>query len=186
MRAEILFSSVSLRLCADSSFPRSLRAVAFLFLALLAGCGFHPLNREREMATAEPDLAAIHVLPIKDRIGQMLELSLREALNPAGAAIEPRYQLSVYLTVTHIDLGIQRDASSTRARVDVSAHFQLIDSKNSKRLYTSTTQSTSAFNILDDAYAAQVAEEDARARTVRDITDEIVVRLALFLRHQRA
>jgi LPS-assembly lipoprotein len=159
--------------------------VNFLLLALLAGCGFHPLYAKREQAIDEPAIAAIKVLPIKDRIGQMLEFSLREALNPRGTAIEPRFQLSVALTVTRVDLGIQRDASSTRGRVDVLASFRLLDAKDGTIIYTSRTQSTSAFNILDDAYAAEVAEEDARARTVRDISDEIRSRLALFLREQR-
>jgi LPS-assembly lipoprotein len=155
-------------------------------LSLLGACGFHPLYGEREQAIDEPALATIRVNPIKDRIGQMLEFSLREALNPRGVTAEPRYQLAVTLSVSRVDLGIQRDASSTRGRVDVQANIQLFDTRDGKRVYASSTQSTSAFNILDDAYAAQVTEDDARARTVRDISDEIRIRLALFLQRQRA
>jgi hypothetical protein len=61
----------------------------------------------------------------------------------------------------------------------------LTDYKSGKSVYTAHTQSTSAFNILQDAYAAQVAEEDARTRTVRDLTVEIRTRLALFVRQQQ-
>ena len=61
----------------------------------------------------------------------------------------------------------------------------LTDFKTGKSVYTSRTQSTSSFNILQDAYAAQVAEEDARTRTVRDLTAEIRTRLALFVRQQQ-
>lgn len=165
---------------------RLLAPGSWLLILLLGACGFHPLYGERELATAEPELAAIEVMPIKDRIGQELELSLREALNPRAIAVAPRYRLAVSLNVARYDLGIQRDASSTRARVDVIATFQLIDAQNGQSVYLSRTQSTSAFNILNDAYAAQVAEEDARTRTVRDLSDEIRTRLALFLRHQRA
>jgi LPS-assembly lipoprotein len=166
--------------------PRLLIPGAWLLLSL-AGCGFHPLYTEREQAAAEtPELAAIRVLPIKDRIGQQLELALREALNPHGAVIDTRYQLSVALTVARYDLGILRDASSTRGRVDVVAVFQLLDAKSNKVVYSTRTQSTSSFNILNDAYSAEVAEEDARTRTVRDLTDDIVARLAIFLHRERA
>jgi LPS-assembly lipoprotein len=156
-----------------------------LFLLLLGGCGFHPLYAESEQAVDEPTLATIKVSPIKDRIGQMLEFSLRESFNPRGIVVEPRYVLSVALVVTRADLGIQRDATSTRGRIDVRAVIQLATAKDGKPVYTSITQSTSAFNILQDGYAAEVAEDDARARTVRDLSEEIRTRVALFLRRQQ-
>jgi len=157
-----------------------------LLLPPLGACGFRPLYAEREEASSEPALATIKVLPIKDRIGQMLEMSLRESFNPRGIAVDPRYTLSVTLAVSRFDLGIQRDASATRGRVDVYATIQLADAQSGKAVYNSRAQSTSSFNILDDAYAAQVAEDDARARTVRDLSDEIRTRMALFLRSRRA
>jgi len=157
-----------------------------LLLPPLGACGFRPLYAEREEASSEPALATIKVLPIKDRIGQMLEMSLRESFNPRGIAADPRYTLSVTLAVSRFDLGIQRDASATRGRVDVYATIQLADAQSGKAVYNSRAQSTSSFNILDDAYAAQVAEDDARARTVRDLSDEIRTRMALFLRSRRA
>jgi LPS-assembly lipoprotein len=169
--------SFSLCLCAS--------VVNLFLLVMLGGCGFHPLYAESEQAVDEPTLATIKVLPIKDRIGQMLEFSLRESFNPRGIVVEPRYQLSVALVVTRADLGIQRDATSTRGRIDVRASIQLATAKDGKPVYVSTTQSTSAFNILQDGYAAEVAEDDARARTVRDLSEEIRTRVALFLRRQQ-
>ena len=67
----------------------------------------------------------------------------------------------------------------------MTAVFTLADANNGKTVYHGSTATTSAFNITDDAYAAQVAEDDARARTVRDLTDEIRTRLSLFLRRER-
>lgn len=163
----------------------SRRAFAALLVLALAGCGFHPLYSEREEAIDEPALAAIKVLPIKDRIGQMLEFALRESFNPRGVSVATRYRLAITLRVSRYDLGLQRDASSSRARVDVTAIFVLADANSGESIYRGSTATTSAFNITDDAYAAQVAEEDARARTVRDLSDEIRTRLSLFLRRQR-
>jgi LPS-assembly lipoprotein len=157
-----------------------------LLLLPLGACGFRPLYAEREEAADEPTLAAVKVMPIKDRIGQMLEMSLRESFNPRGITIDTRYRLTVGLAVSRFDLGIQRDATATRGRVDVYATIQLVDAQTGKQIYNSRAQSTSSFNILDDAYAAQVAEDDARTRTVRDLSDEIRTRVALFLRSRRA
>ena len=157
-----------------------------LLLLPLGGCGFRPLYAEREETREDPALAAIKVLPIKDRIGQMLEMALRESFNPRGIAVDTRYTLSVVLSVSRFDLGIQRDATATRGRVDVYATIELKEAQGGKGVYNSRAQSTSSFNILDDAYAAQVAEDDARARTVRDLADEIRTRMALFLRSRRA
>lgn len=164
----------------------SLRAALALALLPLAACGFHPLYAESEEARYEPELAAIKVAPIANRIGQQLELSLREAFNPRGLSVEPRYTLSVTLIVTRVDLGIQRDAAATRGRVDVTAAILLADTKTAQVLYHSRTQATSSFNIVDDAYAAHVAEDDLRTRTVRDLTDEIRTRVAFYLREKRA
>jgi LPS-assembly lipoprotein len=163
----------------------SRRALLSLLLLPLGGCGFHPLYGEETLAADEPALAAIVVLPIPDRIGQQLELSLREALNPHGISVEPRYRLATRLVQIGANLGIQRDATSTRGRVDVYVTMILTDFKTGKSVYSSRSQSTSSFNILQDAYAAQVAEEDARTRTVRDLTAEIRTRLALFVRQQQ-
>jgi LPS-assembly lipoprotein len=163
----------------------SRRAVLPLLLLPLGACGFRPLYAEREETAEEPGLASIKVLPIKDRIGQMLEMALRQSFNPRGLAVDTRYELSVVLLVSRYDLGIQRDASATRGRIDVYATLVLREATNGKEIYSSRAQSTSSFNLLDDAYSAQVAADDARTRTVRDLTDEIRMRMALFLRSRR-
>ncbi|HUH83103.1 MAG TPA: hypothetical protein VLX85_00750 [Stellaceae bacterium] len=151
----------------------------------LGACGFHPLYSEETDAVDEPALASVRVLPIANRLGQQLEFSLREALNPHGERAKTLYNLTTALQQTHADLGIQRDASSTRGRVDVYATITLSDARSSKVLYTGHVQSTSSYNILTDGYAAQVALDDAGTRTVRDLTTEIRTRLVLVLRNQR-
>jgi LPS-assembly lipoprotein len=151
----------------------------------LGACGFHPLYSEETAAEDEPALAAIRVLPITDRLGQQLEFSLREALNPHGGRTNTLYNLATSLVNTRVDLGIQRDATATRGRVDVYATITLTDAKSGKVIYTGHAQSTSSFNVLTDGYAAQVAEDDARTRTVRDLTTEIRTRLTLVLRNQK-
>jgi LPS-assembly lipoprotein len=169
--------------CSASSQPRwPRRSLLALALLPLAACGFHPLYSEAVKRKENPQLAGIIVSPIPDRYGQELELGLREALNPEGLSVKPLYRLEVGVLLQRLDLGIQRDASSTRGRINAYASLTLYDLATNRQIYTSRTQSTSAFNILQDAYAAEVAEEDARTRTVRDLTNQISMRLTLFLR----
>ncbi len=153
-------------------------------LPLIAACGFHPLYSESQQEVLDPDLAAIIVLPIADRDGQKLEFMLREELNPDGLSVKRRYVLQVIMRASRVDLGLQRDATSIRGRIDVSATMNLSTIDTHKPVYTSTAVSSSDFTILEDAYAAQVGEDDARERTVRDLANQIRLRLSLFLRQQ--
>jgi len=168
-----------------SSPPWSRRSVLLLALAPLAGCGFRPLNAPRAARDWDPDLAAISVSPIKDRQGQILERALREKLNPGGLSVPPRWRLATTLTVTRTDLNLQRNATSTTSEISVNANFSVSDIKTGAALFSSYSHAIGDFDFYPDAYATQVAGVDARDRALREIADEMTLRLALFVRNQR-
>lgn len=157
--------------------------LAALAAAPLAGCGFHPLYGGRTAGEYDPRLAAIKVAPIADREGQLLELALREKLNPRGIAAPTRYSLTVTLTLTRSDLGIQRNATSTRSEINAAASYHLSGSGIN---VTGNSRTVSAFNLQDDAWAATVAEKDARARAIEDLADSIYTQLSLWSQRQTA
>jgi LPS-assembly lipoprotein len=159
--------------------------LALPLLPLLSGCGFHPMYSEEEAEIVDPVLAAVSVLPIPNRDGQKLSFLLREKLNPDGVSAKKIYELQVTMSLTRLDLGIQRDATSIRGRIDLRAAIALRDINTHRVLYSSNAYSSSDFSILEDAYAAQVGEDDARERTLRDMSNEIRLRLAIFLRKQK-
>jgi LPS-assembly lipoprotein len=152
---------------------------------LLAGCGFHPLYAPSGPRDWDPDLAAIDVRPIADRPGQILELALRENLNPGGVSVAKRWDLTTGLTVTRADLGIQRNATATTSEINVYAVFSIVDAKTGKSVYTSSSRAVGDFDQIDDAYATQVAADDARDRAILEVADEMALRLAIFVRDQR-
>jgi LPS-assembly lipoprotein len=173
--------------CSGMRPQRGPLALAALAVALLlGGCGFHPLYGEGARQADEPLLAAIKVAPIPNRMGQQLEFALREELNPRGIETATRYRLDVILTISNVDLGIQSDATATTGRVDVFAVFNLIDIKSNKPIYSSRARTTASYNITNDAFAAQIAFDDAHTRNVRELTEEISTRLTLFLRQRHA
>jgi LPS-assembly lipoprotein len=162
------------------------RAFCLASLAvMLAGCGFHPLYAPSGPRDWDPDLAAINVLRINDRPGQILALALRENLNPAGVSVTKRWDLQTGLRVTRADLGIQRNATATTSEITVYATFQVVD-LSGKIVYSSSSNAVGDFDQVNDAYATQVAADGARDRAIREVADDMTLRLAIFVRDQRA
>jgi LPS-assembly lipoprotein len=156
-----------------------------LLTLAVAGCGFRPLYAPRGPQDWDPDLAAISVSVIRDRPGQILALALRESLNPGGNSVPARWRLDTRLSVTRGDLGIQRNATTTGSEVFVNATFTLTDIKTGKPVYTSSSRANADYDRLVDAYATQVGGDDAQDRALRQVADEMALRLALFVRQQR-
>lgn len=163
----------------------SRRILLIALAAALGGCGFHPLYGGRTAGAYDPDLAAIKVAPIPDRAGQILTLSLRERLNPRGADLPVRYTLRTVISLGRNDLGIERNATSVRGQVDVVAVYDLTGPGGTVLLH-GRSHTISAFNIVQDGYATQVAEDDARERALADVSDDMVTNLSLFVRNRRA
>src|SRR5690348_6871527 len=167
--------------------PTSRRALLLAPLAaILTGCGFRPLYAPRGPNDWDPDLAAINVLRITDRPGQILALALRENLNPSGVSAAKRWDLQTGLRVTRADLGIQRNATATTSEITVSAVFSVVDLKTGKVVYSSSSTAVGDFDLVQDAYATQVAADAARDRALREVADDMTFRLAIFVRDQRA
>lgn len=159
---------------------------AGLFLLGLNGCGFHPLYAPSSRAEFEPELAAIRVEAIPDRLGQILAISLRDSFNPSGDRVSARYGLRIALTTTRQDVGIRSDGTASRAEIDTTATFTLTELGSNRILLTSSARTVSGFDILTDDYATIVAEKDAKERSMHDLSDEIHTRLALFLLRDQA
>jgi LPS-assembly lipoprotein len=173
-----------------SSFDRNApMARRRLFLAplllALGGCSFHPLYAPRGARNWDPDLAAIDVRPILDRPGQILALQLRENLNPSGLTVPKRWELLTTMTVARADLGIQRNATATTSEVTVSVAFQLREQPGGKMVYASSSRAVGDFDLVQDAYATQVAANSARDRAISQVADEMTLRLGLFVRDLR-
>ena len=154
--------------------------------AALGGCGFTPLYGEHSTAagpgvSAELSHVAIRQLP--DRQGMRLRQVLREQLQPRGeisgqAGGTAQYDLDVTLTTRVEELGVRRDATSSRANFILSASFYL--SESGQRVYGDRVQSIVSYNILDDQYATVAAQSDAEERAIREAGQSIKTRLAVY------
>ena len=147
----------------------------------LSGCGFAPLYGEHSVASgpgvaAEFSHVAIRQLP--DRQGMRLRQVLREELQPRGIEGQAQYDLDVTLTTRVEELGVRKDATSSRANFILTASFYL--NEGGQRVYGDRVQTTVSYNILDDQYATVAAQSDAEERAIREAGESIKTRLAVY------
>jgi LPS-assembly lipoprotein len=153
-------------------------------LAALAGCGFKPLygnagSGSSDVSVSE-SLASVRVTPMRDRVGQQMHNFLRDRLNPYGQPDAPLYNLQVDLSESVVEVGVRIDETATRANLKLTASFTLRAVADGQELTTGNSVATTSFDILDEAFATTVSEEDARERALREVADDIQRRLAVY------
>jgi LPS-assembly lipoprotein len=156
-------------------------------LLALSGCGWAPLYADPEAGPVSDDLRAIRVEPISaGRIGQRLEMALRNSLNPTGEPTPERYRLRTTLSTNLINLGIQSQGLATLGRLDVYATTYLDDIKSGATLFTNTVHVWNSFDLNPNQYSTVVGEDDTAVRNVAELDQEIVTRLNFFFQRRLA
>jgi LPS-assembly lipoprotein len=146
-----------------------------------AACGFRPLHGPPPAASVSPDqkLALTEIRRLSGREGQRLHNLLRDRLNPAGQPARPAYLLSVTLTSRTAGLGIRKDETATRANLVLNAKYTLQDKESRSVLADGISKSVNSYNILNELFATTISEDDALKRGLRQIADDIALRLAV-------
>ena len=165
---------------------RMLIALPVAAAQLLSGCGWTPLYADLEPEAASEELRAIKVDPIPERIGQRLEIALRNSLNPTGEPTPARYRLGTTLAVTLSNFGIQSQGLATLGQVDAIATFKLVDLQTGGVLLINTVHVANSFDLNPNQYSTVVGEDDAGVRSVAELDQEIVTRLTLFMQRRVA
>ena len=84
------------------------------------------------------------------------------------------------ITESVATLGVRKTAFATRANLTVKAQYRLVSLAGGETLVSGDNSITVSYNILDSEYATQAAEKDARARAVRELSEEIRTRLGVY------
>lgn len=136
-------------------------------------------ERAHETTPVASDLAAIEVGLIPDRSGQLLRNQLIHLLNPASDVnSQRRYTLSVALRERVDTFAVERSGFATRANVEVTATYTLIDDPTGNSVLSGNSRAVSSFNILDNDFSTYVASGDAVNRAVDQVAFDIRNRLA--------
>ncbi len=152
--------------------------------ATLIGCGFRPLH-SKDSGAAAAGLAKIRIAPIADRVGQQLHNLLLDKLTPLGPPAVPRYVLRVKLSESLQNLAVRKDDVATRANLVMRASFTLVSADDDTALLTNIAISANSYNILRQEFATLSAENDARARAVRELSDAIRTQVAIYLSRKK-
>jgi len=164
-------------------FTRPTAATLLVGIALgLSACGFRPLYEVPDNQAMSPvgHMAEILISPLPDRIGQQMHNLLRDRLNPAGQPLDPTYILDIRLSELKTELSIRKDETATRANLNLSARFTLSSTQSGSRLYSDHVRAVNSYDILTSPFATGFAEDDARARALRELADSIQTRLGIF------
>jgi LPS-assembly lipoprotein len=168
----------------DTTLKRGALALAVAGALALTGCGFRPLYGEGPAGPADEQLAEVRIGLIPDRSGQILRNFLIRRFNPEGRPATPVYGLDVALQETQQDLNIQRDDTATRANLIIVAQYTLVDLSTGTQLTSEPVEVITSYNILNDQYATLIVEEDARERALRQVSEDIRTRVALYLNRE--
>jgi LPS-assembly lipoprotein len=154
---------------------------------ILSGCGWAPLYADPETGPASEELRAVKVDPISaGRIGQRLEIALRNSLNPSGEPTPPSYRLRSTLVTNLSNLGIQSQGLATLGRLDVYVTYHLADIQSGKDLFIDTAHVFNTFDLSPNQYSTTVGEDDVAVRSVVELDQEMVTRLTLFFQRRIA
>jgi LPS-assembly lipoprotein len=152
--------------------------------AMLTGCGFSPLYGEHGTASS-PDVvdafATVSIRNIPNREGMKLRQQLRQQMQPHGVS-KVAFDLDIVLARRIEELGIRSDATSSRANLIFTAVFAL--NEGGQRIYGDRVEAFVSYNILDDQYATVASQADAENRGIKQVSEEIKTRLAVYF-HNR-
>lgn len=161
------------------------RAIPALLVCLpLACCGFKPVygtHGASGLATAARQ-GGIEIANIPDREGQRLRNFLIDRLYLGGRPANAPFILSVAPLETELtNLGIRKDATSTRGMLQVSTTMTLVARDTNKIVLERSVRAVGGYNQLDNRFATLVAQENLTDHMLEELSDSIVTEIALYL-----
>lgn len=154
-------------------------AVLLCLTAALPACGFAPLyGQKTQDALARND---VEVDNIPDRDGQYLRNYLIDRLYSSGRPGASAYLLKFGpIATTTTNLGIQRDATETRAELDLSVTMELVDKKTGQTVLKRDIKNSGGYNLLDNQLSALTSRQNTTESILRALGDQVVTELTLY------
>jgi len=151
------------------------------FALLLAACGLQPMYGGGSAGHVATGLAAVQVAAIPERAGWLVRNALVDRIG--GESASPAYRLEVELDDNLTSFGIRGDSSATRERRTLRARYRLVELKTGQVVLDATAGSDSGIDIVSSEYATVAAEQTAQERLAGVVADQMISRLALFMRN---
>jgi LPS-assembly lipoprotein len=159
-----------------------IRALVLAALLILGGCGLRPMYAGGASGAVASSLSSIQVAPIPERAGWLVHNALVDRLG--GEIRDPAYRLEVELDDDLTGFGIRGDSAVTRERRTLRARYRLVDLSSGQVVLDATAGSDAGIDVVSSEYATVAAEQSAQERLAEVIADQMVSRLALFVRNR--
>lgn len=159
-----------------------------LVLLLTTACGFAPIYQSpksgEEYNILSEMLASTDVPMMPGRNGQMFHSALMKAINPQGTNLHPQYRLTIQVTEQESALGFQITGFPTRYKLEMFAHYQLVDLKDQRTIDTGTLHVDAPYDVAPSQYATYVSKEASMENVSHELAHTLKQRLiAVFLRY---
>jgi LPS-assembly lipoprotein len=161
-----------------------MRALILAALVALGGCGLRPMYAGGASGAVASGLSAIQVAPIPERAGWLVRHALIDRLG--GESEHATYRLEVELDDDLAGFGIRGDSAVTRERRTLRARYRLVELATGQVVLDATAGSDAGIDVVSSEYATIAAEQSAQERLTQLIADQMVSRLALFIRNRTA
>ena len=158
-----------------------MRAASLALLLLLSACGLKPMYGGGSSGAVVTSLGSIQVAPIPERAGWLVRNALVDRLG--GESGNPAFRLDVELDDDLTAFGIRGDSAVTRERRTLRARYRLVDLSTGEVVLDATAGSDAGIDVVSSEYATVAAEQTAQERLAQVIADQMVSRLALYMRH---
>ncbi len=158
-----------------------IRVCATLLLLILSACGLRPLYGDGSGGTIVAALRSVELAPIGGKSGYLVRAALEDRLGkPAGGVA--RYRLEVELDDQIDGFGVRRDDAVTRERRTLRARYRLIETDGGTVVVDATAGSDAGIDVVSSEFAVVAAEETALERLSQIVSDQIVARIALYVK----
>lgn len=148
-----------------------------LIAGLVAGCGFRPLYKQSGNTNTVREFSQISIAQPEDRPSQQLRNYLLDTLTPLGQPDHPLYRLDYQITELLGSVFVTRAEEITRHNLYISTVVTLRDYQTGGSLVTLSVTSQASYNVTQADYANLVNEKNARERALRDVAEQIRLRL---------
>lgn len=158
------------------------KAALVISCLMLGGCGFKPMYGDHSAAASMAMESGVEIGNIPDRNGQYLRNLLIDRMYQKGRPADAQYLLTVAPLRTELtNLGIRKDATATRAMLQVSSILTLLDRSTNTVVLERRVRAVGGYNQLDNQFATRVSEHSVSNHMLEELSDTIVTEVSLYL-----
>lgn len=144
----------------------------------LTACGFKPMHAPGAFSDSSYSFEKISVTTVNEEKPDFL---LKQALRDRfGDNADTQYELRIDPSVRRTGLGIGADDVASRFDMNMSAKYELVETKSGKTVDKGTVSSISTFAAPRDPYGRISAENNATEQVAREAADRIIIKLASY------